>query len=59
MSDMCENGDCENIATEIAYSRNLDKVVSCCENCSKLIVDEDFPEYWHKCENCGCMLGIN
>jgi len=55
----CENGECENKATDMVYSRHKKEVIFCCEACSDIVIDEDSPEYWNNCENCGCRQGVN
>lgn len=57
--DKCEFMECTNEATTMVYSRNLEKVVFCCDVHSDTVVDEHHPEYWDSCENCGCRQGIN
>lgn len=57
-SDKCEYGDCENNATDMVYSRNLKKVVFCCEPCSEIVIEEGSPEYFESCKNCGCRQGV-
>ena len=58
-AERCENEVCYNTATDIVYSRKLEKVILCCGSCADDVVNEGHPEYEHNCENCGCMLPIN
>ena len=55
----CEHGNCNKKAVSIVYSRNLEKVVACCEECEDKVIDEQDPEYWDRCPNCNCRQGIN
>lgn len=55
----CEMVNCNNIATDLVYSRNQEKVLLCCETHANEVVDERGSEYQHQCENCGCMSPIN
>lgn len=57
--DKCEYQDCENEAEDMVYSRNLKKVIFCCDPHADSVLDEQSPEYWDSCENCGCRQGVN
>lgn len=56
---VCEIDDCGRPATAIVYSRKSREVLACCDSHESVVLDEDSPEYWHHCENCGCGLPIN
>ena len=55
----CEYEDCTRDATEIVYSRNLKRVILCCDAHSYVIIKEGGPEYLDYCQNCGCRQGVN
>lgn len=55
----CENKDCNQDATCLAYSRYQKKVGVYCTWHANLVVDEDYPEYDVECPNCGCGFGVN
>lgn len=55
----CEVEDCTRPATGLVYSRERGEVIACCEPCEDVIQDEQYPEYWVHCSNCGCGLPIN
>ena len=55
----CEYMNCGGNATYVVYSRKKRKVLLCCDVHSEIVQDEELPEYFHTCENCGCLLPIN
>ncbi len=57
--DKCECEGCKEEAVYMVYSRNLGKVVFCCDPHADIVVDEQYPEYNDVCSNCGCMQGVN
>ena len=59
LNDKCEYEDCKELAIDLVYSRNQDKILKCCSVHSDIIVDEQYPEYTENCQNCGCNLPIN
>ena len=57
--ESCEHEECKEKAVSIVWPRHLDKVVACCEKHEDKVIDEDDPEYWDSCNNCGCRQGVN
>lgn len=62
----CQFDECEQPATEIACGRD-----GCgdrkghpepgvyCKAHADVIANENNPEYWDQCPNCGCRFGVN
>jgi hypothetical protein len=59
VGDLCEYEDCGRFATKVVFSRKQDKILKRCSDHYVCVLDEDHPEYSHKCENCGCWLPIS
>uniref|UniRef100_A0A6M3JNA3 Uncharacterized protein n=1 Tax=viral metagenome TaxID=1070528 RepID=A0A6M3JNA3_9ZZZZ len=55
----CIYEGCNRESTTLAYSRNLGKVVKCCETHAEKIAEEGYPEYIEVCPNCGCWMPVN
>ena len=55
----CEYDGCNKKAVSIVWSRDLEKVVACCEKHDDIVIDEGSPEYWESCPNCKCRQGVN
>lgn len=58
-ASLCEYEDCEQMATQVVYSRNKQLVVFCCEQHGDVVVDEGNTLYIDDCPNCGCRTGVN
>lgn len=58
-NDVCEQDICLLDATTTVYSRERKRVIVCCDSCADVVLEEYYPEYVDKCENCGCMQGVN
>lgn len=58
-ADRCETDGCDKLATDIVYSRKVEKVLLCCTPHADIVMEEETPEYWDDCENCGCRLPVN
>ena len=56
---ICEYEDCQKEATDLVYSRKLDKVIETCSRHTREVVDEENPEYVETCPHCGCWIPIN
>jgi len=57
--EKCIYEGCNKEVTTLAYSRNLGKVVKCCETHAEKIAEEGYPEYIECCPNCGCWMPVN
>lgn len=56
----CEVNNCQNEATEIVYTRHKDnKILFMCREHKVEAQEEERPEYWEGCPNCGCQYGVN
>ena len=58
-TDPCEFPNCNKAADFAVFSRNLQEVLLCCQDHSRNILDEQWPEYIVACDNCDCLLPVN
>ena len=60
-NDICEHNRCngKTIATQLTYSRKLNKIMKLCKSHTNIVVDETNPEYLECCPNCGCNIPVN
>lgn len=55
----CEDDNCNEKGTCIAYSRKENKVGVYCDTHGKVVVKYSDPEYTCVCPNCGCNIPVN
>lgn len=56
----CEKDKCLNEATRIVYVRSeVYDVIFLCDKHTEEIQNDERPEYWENCPNCGCEYGVN
>lgn len=58
-ANLCEIDGCDKKATEIAYDAVAGVVRFCCSDHREKVIEQDHPEYWDECPNCGCHKGVN